>query len=347
MCVIVYKPKGEKKVPKRIFKECWANNSDGAGYAIWNEETEMWDVKKGFMSFSKFWQSYRTLDVQTSDIVFIHFRIGTSGGETPEMTHPFPVADELKADKMGMLEYSAKDIVFHNGVIGFGENGWSDTCVAIRDIVDPLHPYLEDDKVFNFMVEPLETLQNRWIITKGRMIYQYGDWIEHEGVDYSNNTFRESRYPAARTSTPSDILGDDYNTFGFPPYEQHSKFRTADGRFDWDKWEARGSRQSELPWTDPAESASPGDDEAVVIDMDVDGKPHPEPAYNKDKAAELLCCPNCYHDKYLDNSPFSVGDTICLICGCVFVELTGETCTFDHDIHNQWNMKRKGVVNEG
>lgn len=339
MCVIVYKPMGEKKVPKRIFKECWANNSDGAGYAIWNRDHEWWDVKKGFMSFTKFWHAYREENVQTEDIVFIHFRIGTSGGDVPELTHPFPVCDDL--EKMGELEYSAKDIVFHNGVIGFGEKEWSDTCVAIRDFVDPLHPYLDDDKVFDYMHEPLETLQNRWIITKGSTIFQYGDWEVENGVEYSNKTYIEPRYPAARTNTTPDMVGGNYNTFGFPTYEQHSKFRTVDGRFDWDKWEARGSKQTELPWEQAAGIPPGADDDAIVVDIDSEGKPHPEPAYNKDKAANLLCCPNCYHDKYLDNSPFNVGDTICLICGAVFVELTGEVCTFDHDIHDKWNLQRK------
>lgn len=338
MCVIVYKPRGEKKVPKRIFQECWRNNSDGAGYAIWNQDTELWDVKKGFMSFTKFWHSYREHDITTEDIVFIHFRIGTSGGDIPELTHPFPVTDDL--EKMGELEYSASDIVFHNGVIGWGEKGWSDTCVAIRDFIDPHHPYLDDDKIFSYMVEPLETHQNRWIITKGSSIFQYGYWETENGIEYSNETYHKSRFPAARTTV--DTSG--YDTFGFPTMEQSDRFMNpVTGKFDWDKWEARGSKQSELPWKDPAETEAPSeeDDEAIVIDVDPDGKLHPEPVYNKDKAAELLCCPNCYHDKYLDNSPFNVGDTICLICGAVFDEVSGAVATFDHDIHDKWNMKRK------
>jgi hypothetical protein len=338
MCVIVYKPKGEKKVPKRILQECWRNNDDGAGYAIWNAETDLWDVKKGFMSFRKFWKSYRKENVDVDTIALIHFRIGTSGNEIPALTHPFPVTDKLK--NMGELEYSASDIVFHNGVIGFGEEEWSDTCVAVRDIVDPLHPYLDDDKIFNFMTEPLESHQNRWIITKGGQIFQYGRWETQDGIDYSNKTYKESRFPATTHSYDSG-----YDNFGFPTWENQNQFvNKTTGKFDWEKWEARGSKQTELPWRD-ARTVPPNeeetDDEAIVIDIDAEGHTHPEPAFNKDKAMELLCCPNCYHDKYLDNSPYNIGDTICLICGCVFMELTGEHCTFDHDIHDKWNAQRK------
>lgn len=343
ICIIVYKPIDVKPPTKRVLKRCWRNNDDGAGYAVWDAKTELWNVKKGFMSFRKFWKSYRTEEITVEDVVFLHFRIGTSGEDTPELTHPFPVVDDLK--KMGELNYSAADIVLHNGIIGQGEKEWSDTCVAVRDIVDPLHPYLDDDKVFSYLSDPLETQRNKWIITKGSQIFQYGKWELENGIEYSNATYKEDRWAAY--TTHGTVTGNpDTGVFGFPTYEQHSNFRKVDGHFDWDKWEARGSKQTELPWSGATTDIPPNEDEedpAIVIDIDAEGKAHPEPAYNANKASELLCCPNCYHDKYLDNSPYNVGDTICLICGCVFVELTGETCTFDPDIHRKWTSKLQEV----
>ena len=195
MCVIVYKPRGEKKIPKRIFKECWINNSDGAGYAYWNESIGKWSVRKGLMSFRKFWHSYREHKFGEDDIVLIHFRIGTSGGDTAELTHPFPVIEDLS--KMGELKYDADNIVFHNGVIGFSAKdkdgkSWSDTCVAIAEIIDPLHPYLDDDKIFNYISDPLESHQSKWVITKGSNIFQYGKWLIDNGIEYSNATYKES-----------------------------------------------------------------------------------------------------------------------------------------------------------
>jgi hypothetical protein len=341
MCVIVYKPRGVKKVPKRILKKCWNNNNDGAGYAIWDYDEQQWAVKKGFMFFSKFWNSYREENISTDDTVIVHFRIGTSGKEIPALTHPFPVTDKL--EEMAELEYKADNIVFHNGVIGFGENGWSDTCVAVKEIIDPLHPYLVDDKIFNYLQDPLEVKQNRWIITKGAEIYQYGKWETDEGVEYSNDTYKRDRWVGT-----THTYDQSYDQFGFPTWPTSQTFMDEKtGKFDWDKWEARGSKQSELPWSGSVSDVPPGkDDEAIIIDMDAEGKGTPEAVFNKSKAADLLCCPNCYHEQYLDDSPFNVGDTICLICGCVFIELTGETCTFDSDIHDKWNKKRKEAGNE-
>jgi hypothetical protein len=132
---------------------------------------------------------------------------------------------------------------------------------------------------------------------------------------------------------------------GFPIYTPPGGgYRDTAGAFDWEKWEARGSKQTELPWSDNGTGyvgdVPPTDiDDSIVIDVDANGTQIPEPSYDRGKASELLCCPNCYHDKYLDKSPFNVGDTICLICGCVFIELTGETCTFDHDVHAKWMGK--------
>ena len=60
-------------------------------------------------------------------------------------------------------------------------------------------------------------------------------------------------------------------------------------------------------------------------------------AYNTDKAlSKFLCCPNCYQDKYLQDSPFNKGDTICLICGSVFMDDSGEQVMWDDDIRKNW-----------
>lgn len=352
MCTIAFKGKGVKRIPKAMLQQLWKNNPDGAGYAIFNEDTEMWDVKKGFMKFEALWNSYKDESITKDTRMVVHFRIGTSGKEVPQLTHPFPVTNVIT--KMGVIEYSAKEIVFHNGIIGLGEKDatgfeWNDTCVAIRDLIYPTLPYIEDDNIFNFMVHPLESDVNRWLICKGTMVYQYGKWQEDaEGVEYSNEYWKKDRV-WKHDDTQAWGGSIDRGSFGIPPYDPNAYRDAKTGRFDWDKWEKRGSQQSELPWNeDPADTVAPGDtqhpDEAIIVAIDAEGKGHAE-GYDADRAIEFLCCPNCYQDKYLDNSPFSVGDTICLICGAVFDDMTGDIITFDHDIKAKFDDKVKEADN--
>ena len=55
---------------------------------------------------------------------------------------------------------------------------------------------------------------------------------------------------------------------------------------------------------------------------------------------EFRMCPACFENTFLAPSPFSIGNTICNNCGCVFTLETGEISTFDHDINKKY-MERK------
>lgn len=175
MCIAIIKRQDNKLPTKKILKECWKRNEDGGGYAVWNEERQVWSVRKGFKKFTPFYKALRT--IPKDGLAFIHFRLATSGKEGhPGCTHPFPVTDN--EDMLMELEFDSADIIMHNGVIGQGEDLLSDTQVAIRDIIDLMHPLLEDDRATRILGDSLRPFSNRWVVTRGRTMYRWGDWKE-------------------------------------------------------------------------------------------------------------------------------------------------------------------------
>ena len=95
MCIAIIK-RADNKLPKRkILKECWKQNNDGGGYAVWDSESQAWDIKKGFTNFKKFWKELKA--IPDDALAFIHFRWATSGKDGhPGLTHPFPVSKETE-----------------------------------------------------------------------------------------------------------------------------------------------------------------------------------------------------------------------------------------------------------
>jgi len=106
MCVIAVS-KG-RKLSIDCLQNMWTHNSDGAGIAYIQKDQVI--VTKGFMTFDDFLQAYNS--IPTTPHV-IHFRLATHGSITPQFTHPFriDVPDTLE------LEYKAKKVLFHNGII--------------------------------------------------------------------------------------------------------------------------------------------------------------------------------------------------------------------------------------
>lgn len=127
MCVIIYKKQGIEIPTKSLLRKAWTANPDGAGLA-YNDGKQVHFVK-GFTSFKEFYNTLLQLDLtanlKSKDLV-LHFRIATSGGVTPQKTHPFEICNSFK--KMERLEGTCKSAFFHNGVMSdFASSKYSDT----------------------------------------------------------------------------------------------------------------------------------------------------------------------------------------------------------------------------
>jgi len=118
MCIAIYKPKG-KEIERETLERCYNVNPDGAGY-MFHKNDKLY-VKKGFFSFSDFWQSYRR--DRTKECV-IHFRIKTHGQINKANCHPYMVNDKFA--------------FVHNGVIsGYNAADKSDTWLFNEDVIQP------------------------------------------------------------------------------------------------------------------------------------------------------------------------------------------------------------------
>lgn len=139
MCVIMNKPMGVRAPEKNVFQAMFSSNPDGAGY-MWADGKNVY-IRKGFMTFEDFWSDY--LCNKNDDLAYVfHFRIGTSGGNLPCNTHPFPITESdgsLKA-----LTYKSKVAVCHNGIITCDiEHGLSDTMTYIKHTLFPMSKVFE------------------------------------------------------------------------------------------------------------------------------------------------------------------------------------------------------------
>ena len=143
MCIAIYSPIGNPVPTEAIFKNCFTNNPDGAGFAF-NIDGHV-QIVKGLMTFDKFLQTFNEYAGKygfTDRGVLIHFRITTHGGTQPSCCHPFPLSDNPKMLKK--TECTTNFAVVHNGIITLtsyeatASKGMSDTMIFVRDYMSKI-----------------------------------------------------------------------------------------------------------------------------------------------------------------------------------------------------------------
>lgn len=219
MCVIVYKPNGNKLPSKDTLKKCFDHNPDGAGYMlpiIDDNGTSRVLIRKGLMTFDAFIQSlnraFKRYDVNPiSTPIIMHFRISTQGGVQKGLCHPYPVCDNY--EKMRSLACLCNIGLCHNGIISrcsvssyyggchydYKTKKWiepkknlldyNDTMTFIKDyaslIIDnDLHFADKDNKVK--LLERLCEYSKLAIMTKNGDVKLIGHFEEKNGIYYSN-----------------------------------------------------------------------------------------------------------------------------------------------------------------
>jgi len=188
MCIIVAKPKGVKMPSNDILHTCWRTNNDGAGY-MWSTDKGV-IVKKGFMTFQALMDSLMSEENLEDKQLVIHFRIGTSGGHTPQMTHPFPVSTSFEDICATRIE--PEWALAHNGVISdsrlvFDHSIMSDTAAFAMQIA-PFNDF-KDSEIRNEMARMGGWLKVVFLGPKDEMIilnerqgvWDKGIWYSHSG----------------------------------------------------------------------------------------------------------------------------------------------------------------------
>ena len=200
MCIIILKPKNKPFPSEETFMECFFNNPDGIGIG-WNDGIRT-HIKKGFMTFSHFMEyiDQRSIELIDKDVM-IHFRYATHGNIDNKSCHPFVI------DRNYPLKYTGnKTIIAHNGIIHgkeFIKKDLSDTMVLVQKI---------NKKGLNHRsIKPI--LQSgKFIIMSPNKITIYGNFIEDNGIFYSNDTYKPYIKPQKTINQYNfmDYSEDDY-----------------------------------------------------------------------------------------------------------------------------------------
>lgn len=171
----------------------WYNNPDGAGF-MYAKGGKVF-IEKGFMDLQSFVRAIDSLD-KSIDIVatplIMHFRITTSGGTTPENTHPFPVSDSLK--QLQRTRCTAPLAIAHNGMINIKPSSKvvSDTMEYVTAQLSLLYKLREDfyttktgkELVYNAIQSKMAFLD------KAGRIETVGKFHELNGILYSNYSYQ-------------------------------------------------------------------------------------------------------------------------------------------------------------
>lgn len=221
MCIAVIKPKGVEMPDQKTLFRCFQNNSDGAGFMY--SDGDKLVIKKGYMTFNDFYTALTETKLKKEQLVFLHFRIATHGLKDGGNTHPFPISsdiNELRSVKNTFKDYG----LIHNGVFHFNQeqfikydptNTISDTMLfsmLIHDSIERVkngdfnedykftltdiiaYTIMSNNDEFNNYIEEKIGWNKIAIMDEKENFFKYGNWIEDNGMFYSNSDYKEYNY---------------------------------------------------------------------------------------------------------------------------------------------------------
>ena len=233
MCIICAKPAGVNLPDEATISRMFSHNRDGAGIMYTcNGKVK---IVKGLMTAG---DVFKTLDVIKKKIdplkeaMVLHFRIGTAGGNIPANTHPYPITDSLPL--LQKLETITDVGVAHNGIIDITprQKNINDTMEYIMSQLAPLKravPKFYENKDLMLMVKNAISSKMAFL-TGDRFIYTIGDFIEEDGLLYSNSSYQDY----------------DYRNFTYKYskyYGDNSKWKTG-----WDEWDDEDEWEGYYPY---------------------------------------------------------------------------------------------------
>ena len=193
MCVICLKPKN-KILSKDLLRNCFENNSDGAGFAVIEKDEQGNDemnVYKGIFDFDHFWKEW---EPRQDNLALLHFRVASHNKiVNGKNCHPFRINDTTVLAHNGFISnvpYSLTD---------------SDTSVFCEKVIKPLSAvnpdfWLLDE--FRWFIEYSIGKRNKVIMLNVEGKYKIfnedeGHW--YQDCWFSNHTYIDNKY---RHTTP-------------------------------------------------------------------------------------------------------------------------------------------------
>lgn len=243
MCIIIAKNKKDRLPTYEELLNSFEYNSDGAGFMYTQRGKVV--IDKGYMRFSDFIKRFNELCTEFHDFknksLVIHCRIGTSSGNTPANTHPYPIT--YKERDLHKLKFETDLGMAHNGIITKYTPTWAkpttnDTQEFILKYVYNLYSHWNDFYKNRFILEGLGAITNSKLafLDKDDNLYLVGDFIEDDDLYFSNTSYRDYRgyYNYGYSSTGSVYKSDkgtyeykekspyssDYDYLGIPTDEE-------------------------------------------------------------------------------------------------------------------------------
>ncbi len=188
MCVAIFKVKGRRVPTKQELQNCFRTNNDGAGFS-WldrrGSQKLFWE--KGFMSFRSFWKAFSKKNFKKSDQIMVHFRITSHGKTSRGNTHPFPISNDFH--EMQELSGTTDKLLMHNGILDCGTTKeFSDTMEFVK-IISKFDIKEKDVRRLIGMARG----NSKIAIMQGSTVYYWGDWIEENGVYFSNSSYEDKK----------------------------------------------------------------------------------------------------------------------------------------------------------
>lgn len=206
MCIICAKNKGIEMPSWDIIENMWYNNTDGAGL-MWVEDGAV-RISKGYMKYEDFEAELNRLgerlDLKETPVV-MHFRITTHGGTKPENCHPFPITDQIGL--LQKLRCNTDVGVAHNGILSFTpRKGISDTMEYIATqlaIIKKMNrKFLKHDYLMQLIKNATEGSRLCFLDKYGK-IYTTGNFIEDNGILYSNGNYKSTYFYSRKKNSDS------------------------------------------------------------------------------------------------------------------------------------------------
>ena len=195
MCIICVSPKRVRQPNVTTIRRMFRNNPDGAGYMVARDGKVT--ISKGFMNVDEYIEAIRAEHFTAKDPVVYHFRISTQAGVNPQMTHPFPLSNQI--EHMKVLDVECSCGVAHNGIIRLttdrNNREYSDTALFIANYLSLIirEPGdLKDERVLKLIHR---LAGSKLAIMDGDgYIATVGEYINQKGLLFSNTSFETDTY---------------------------------------------------------------------------------------------------------------------------------------------------------
>jgi len=210
LCVIIIADK--KNPPKSLLKKAEAHNRDGAGIS-WIDQKEKcvrW-IKGKNLTTKKIRKIIK--DKKIGFPYIIHFRIGTVGSVSDQLSHPFPLSNDIKNRSEG---YDYNGVLFHNGHYDKWANDLKMIYSSFRENIP--NEKMSDSRAISLLASKsklglgyLRTFQDQKIaVLTPNGIKKYGsDWCKVEKFTCSNDHFDWTYESCENETFNSNSFNDD------------------------------------------------------------------------------------------------------------------------------------------